>query len=155
MKSSRQNAIVEIIKRNNIETQEELLEKLEKIGYKVTQATVSRDIKEMKLVKITTDGVSYKYALPKDETPDYSNKFRMILKETVVEVDHAGHLIVLKTMSGMGSAAAAAIDGIGWNEIVGTLAGDDTIFVLMRNEEKAAEYADNFREVLASTGGRK
>ena len=155
MKSLRQNAIVEIIKRNNIETQEELLAKLEKIGYKITQATVSRDIKEMKLVKITTDGVSYKYALPKDEAPDYSSKFRMILKETVVEVDHAGHIIVLKTMSGMGSAAAAAIDGIGWHEIVGTLAGDDTIFVLMRNEEKAAEYAENFRQVLANTGGKK
>lgn len=148
MKYKRHNKIIEIINENNIETQDELIEKLKESGFDVTQATVSRDIRELKLIKVSTDNNSYKYALSSPDTMKISVKYRSIIKETIVKVDYAGNFVVLKTYSGMANAAAAAIDGMGWNEIVGSIAGDDNIFILMRSEEIAAEFAAKFKTVL-------
>lgn len=153
MKFRRHNRIIELVEENNIETQEELIEKLRESGFDVTQATVSRDIKELGLVKITTKDNTYKYALPGitgQDSPRVSNKFRNILRETVMKVDFAGNIVVFKTYPGMAQAAAAAIDGLGWREIVGSLAGDDTIFVLLRNTDKAQEFAVDFKESLTN-----
>lgn len=149
MKNNRQNEILDIIKSFNIETQEDLIRKLKDRGYDVTQATVSRDIRELKLVKITAGDNTYKYAAPSgEEKRDYNSKYKYIIKETVTGVDFACNLIVLKTLPGMAQASAAAIDGLGWNELVGSIAGDDTIFVAMRSEKKASEYAEQFKNII-------
>lgn len=149
MKRNRHEEIIDIVNSYNIETQDALIEHLRDRGYNVTQATVSRDIRELKLIKVSS-GNSFKYAVPVIDTFKYSTKYRNIFKEIIVKVDLAGNLIVLKTLAGMAQAAAAAIDGIGWNEIVGTLAGDDTVFIAMRSVEKADEYAKIIGEMLES-----
>lgn len=151
MKSKRQNRIFEIITSNDIETQDELIERLRESGYDVTQATVSRDIKELGLVKVSTMDNHYKYAVPASPTQDnikISAKYRNIIKETVISVDGAENLVVVKTYSGMAQAAAAAIDGMGWSEIVGSIAGDDTILVVIRSTERALEFIKRFKETL-------
>ncbi|MBE6685617.1 MAG: arginine repressor [Ruminococcaceae bacterium] len=149
MKNNRQNEILDIIKLFNIETQEELIIKLRERGYDVTQATVSRDIRELKLVKITSGDNSYKYAAPTgDDKRDYNSKYKYIIRETVTDVDYACNLVILKTMPGMAQASAAAIDGLGWNELVGSIAGDDTVFIAMRSEKKASEYAEQFKNII-------
>ncbi len=148
MKYKRHNKIIEIINEYNIETQDELIAKLKKAGFEVTQATVSRDIRDLKLVKVATEDHKYKYALSARDEMRISAKYRNIIRETVVKVDYANNFVVLKTYSGMAQAAAAAIDGMGWNEIVGTIAGDDNIFVLMRDVETALELVGKFRHIL-------
>lgn len=152
MKYKRHSAIIEIINNENIETQDELIAKLKENGYSVTQATVSRDIRELGLVKVSTKNNRYKYALPTTtETDDksvFSVKYRNIMRETVRRVDYAQNLVVIGTYSGMANAAAAAIDGMGWEDTVGTIAGDDTILVVMRTTEKAAEFADRIKYTL-------
>ena len=148
MKYKRHNRIIEIISENDIETQDDLIEKLKISGYDVTQATVSRDIRDLKLVKVATDDGHYKYALSTHDEMVISAKYRNILKETVVRVDSANNFVVLKTYSGMAQAAAAAVDGMGWQEIVGSIAGDDTIFVLMRDTQTALEFVDKIRKLL-------
>lgn len=148
MKYKRHNKIIEIINEYNIETQDELIVKLKECGFEVTQATISRDIRDLKLVKVATNGHSYKYALSTHDEMRISAKYRNIIRETVVKVDYANNFVVLKTYSGMAQAAAAAIDGMGWNEIVGTIAGDDNIFVLMRDLETALEFVSKFRRIL-------
>lgn len=148
IKEKRHRKIIEIISEHTVETQDELMNRLRDIGFEVTQATVSRDIRDLKLVKIATDGHSYKYALSNHEDMHISGKYRNIIKETVTRVDYAGNFVVLKTYAGMAQAAAAAIDGMRWNEIVGSLAGDDTIFVLMRDEDMALEFVTKFRRIL-------
>ena len=147
MKSSRHDAIIDIINSYNIETQDDLIQHLNERGYKATQATISRDLRELKLVKVTA-GNSFKYSLPEVDAFKYSGKYRTIFKEIIEKVDVAGNLIILKTLAGMAQAAAAAVDGIGWNEIVGTLAGDDTVFIAMRTPEKATEYSEAIEEML-------
>lgn len=148
MKYKRHDEIISIVNSYNIETQDELIEKLRERGYEVTQATISRDIRELKLTKVATGGNSYKYAIPTHDTLKYSTKYQYIVRETIIGVDFACNTIVLKTLAGMAQAAAAAIDALGWNEIVGSIAGDDTIFVVMRSAEKAEEYAANFKNIL-------
>jgi len=148
MKYKRHNKIIEIINENNIETQDELITKLRESGFDVTQATVSRDIRELKLIKVSTDNNTYKYALSSHDTMKISVKYRSIIKETIVKVDYASNFVVLKTYAGMANAAAAALDSMGWNEIVGSIAGDDTIFILMRSEEMAEEFAVKFKSIL-------
>ncbi|MBR5314017.1 MAG: arginine repressor [Clostridia bacterium] len=151
MKKQRQKKILELIARYNIETQDGLIEKLRGEGFDVTQATASRDIRELKLVKVSVDGNIYKYAeSPKDDIK-ISVKYRNILKETLVSIDYACNMIVLKTYSGMAQAAAAAVDNMGWNEIVGSVAGDDTIIIVMRSDESAKEFYENFHGLI----GRK
>lgn len=140
MKKNRHEAILALIEKENIGTQEELMQKLNGMGYKVTQATVSRDIKFLKLVKTPVPGGQYKYSCVKNENGDVSDKYRAILSQSVVGVDFAGNMAVVKCYSGMANAAAAALDNLVSDKIVGTLAGDDTIFVLCRTEEIAASF---------------
>ncbi len=149
MKNNRQKQILEIISTEVIETQEELIDRLIGCGYKVTQATVSRDIKELKLVKTATDRNKYRYVRSgSDESKQYV-KYDNILLETMVSVDVAGHLIVIRTHNGMAMAAGAAIDAMGWNEIVGSIAGDDTVFVAVRTEEGVRNIADRLMSLIA------
>lgn len=148
MKYKRHNKIIEIISEYNIETQDDLIEKLKESGFDVTQATISRDIRDLKLVKVATDDHTYKYSLSARDEMKISVKYRNIITETVVKVDYANNFVVLKTYSGMAQAAAAALDGMEWNEIVGTLAGDDTIFVIMRDNETTLEFVDKIRKIL-------
>ena len=140
MKFQRQLKILEQIDKYAIETQEELSEKLRESGIEVTQATVSRDIKELRLVKLLTENGSYRYASStKEASATVSSKFRIIFKESVISVEGAGNIVVVKTLSGMANAAAAAIDAMRFSDMVGTLAGDDTIFIIARTPD-ACEY---------------
>ena len=149
MKKERQKKILEIIERYNVEAQEELTARLKDEGYKVTQATASRDIRELNLIKVSVDGMSYKYAVAPQEDIKISVKYKNILRETLVSADFACHTVVLKTYSGMAQAAAAAIDNMGWNEIVGSVAGDDTILIIMRSDESAKEFYSKFNNLIA------
>lgn len=147
MKKERQKKILELVKMYNIETQEELTDRLREEGFDITQATVSRDIREINLVKVTSEGVT-KYAASSDKDMKISVKYKNILKETLVSLDYACHTVVLKTYSGMAQAAAAAIDNMGWKEIVGSVAGDDTILIIMRSDESAKEFYSNFNALM-------
>ena len=144
MKKSRQSKILELIKKYEIETQEELADYLRKEGFMVTQATASRDIRELKLVKVSAGKNSYKYAEAPKDGMNISAKYKNILKETLVSADYACNTLVLKTYSGMAQAAAAAIDNMGWSEIVGSVAGDDTVLIIMRSDESAKDFYDRF-----------
>ncbi len=137
MKKDRQNAILAIISKNEIETQEELTEELRKHGYTATQSTISRDIKELKIVKIAVDNDRYKYAIKTGETSESKAKYRNILMETVTSVDYAQNLLVIHTYPGMANAAAAAIDSIFRHEILGSIAGDDTIIAVLHTMNEA------------------
>ena len=153
MKAKRQALIREIVESQSIQTQEELAEALRTHGMMVTQATVSRDIRDLKLVKISTKDHRYKYALSPHDDIHISAKYRNIIRETIVNVDFANNFVVLRTYSGMAQAAAAAVDGMGWSEIVGTIAGDDTIFVMMRDNAAAVEFAERLK--LIGRGSEK
>ena len=148
MKSKRQEKIIEIVTNQVIETQDDLITSLKSCGYDVTQATISRDIRELKLVKISAGDHSYRYAPSVHGEMEISVKYGEILKSTVTGVDLANNIVVLKTYSGMANAAAAAIDGMGWKEIVGSIAGDDNIFVLMRDNAITEEFVSKFRKLL-------
>ena len=149
MNNKRQKQILDILSSNVIETQEELIDRLNACGYKVTQATISRDIKDLKLVKTATDRNRYRYVKSGSEESKQSVKYDNILFETMVSVDVAGHLIVIKTHNGMAMAAGAAIDAMGWNEIVGSIAGDDTVFVAVRTEEGVRYIYEKLNSVLS------
>lgn len=148
MKISRQAKILEIIEQNNIETQDELLNKLREAGYRVTQATVSRDIKELKLIKIIGEDNKQIYATIKNMNTIYDERIATVFKESVLYVDIAQFIIVIRTLPAMGQAAAMAIDALEWKEIVGTIAGDDTIFVAVRNQEDVEEIANRFKMLM-------
>lgn len=147
MKKNRHEAILALIEKENIGTQEELMQRLNKMGYKVTQATVSRDIKFLGLVKTPVSGGQYKYSYVKNENGNVTDKYRAILAQSVVDIDYAGNTAVVKCYSGMANAAAAALDNLVTDKIVGTLAGDDTIFVLCRTEEIAASFKAMIEEM--------
>ena len=127
MKTNRQSKIIEIIQKNEVETQDELSALLEKDGFRVTQATVSRDIRELKLTKIPTAGGRQKYAVITDAPENLSKKYERVLREGFLSMDMAQNILVIKTVSGMASAVCAAIDAMKMREIVGSIAGDDTI----------------------------
>lgn len=148
MKYTRQKKILEIIESKEIETQEELSDELKKLGLNVTQATVSRDIKELRLVKTLAGDGKYKYAILSDQDNVLSGRLVEILKNSIVSVDYAGNILVMKTLIGSAQAAAAAIDAVGLDEIVGTIAGDDTIFLLIRDANKIEEIIEHFRELM-------
>lgn len=141
MKHSRQEAILKIINENTVETQEQLIEKLEEAGYNVTQATVSRDVRELKLTKISCGFGVYKYVVSSKDNHSHSAKFLNILKETVTGVDHAGNLVVVKTYPGMAQAAAAALDSMEYPEIIGSIAGDDTVMLVIRSAEATRAFS--------------
>ncbi len=127
MKTNRQSKIIEIIQKNEVETQDELSALLEKDGFRVTQATVSRDIRELKLTKIPTASGRQKYAVITDAPENLSKKYERVLREGFLSMDMAQNILVIKTVSGMASAVCAAIDAMKMREIVGSIAGDDTI----------------------------
>ena len=151
MKYKCQKKILELIAEYDIETQDDLIERLRESGYDVTQATVSRDIRELKLVKTAMPDRRYRYEVAQYEGIEISTKYRNIIKETVIKVDYVGNTVVLRTYTGMAQAAAAAVDGMGWDEIVGTLAGDDTIFILMRDTAAAIGFAEKVSQIAAAT----
>lgn len=148
MKITRHAKILEIISQRDVETQEELVDDLRKLGMNVTQATVSRDIKELKLIKVMASNGKYKYASIAHSENVLSDKLVRIFAQTVINIDIVGNIIVLKTISGSASAAAEALDTLNWDGLVGTLAGDNTIFALSRTEEKAQELATKFKKLI-------
>lgn len=148
LKISRQAKILEIIENNDIETQEELLAQLRQAGFRVTQATVSRDIKELKLIKVIGEGNKQIYATIKNMNAIYDERISNVFKESVLYVDVANFLVVLRTLPAMAQAAALAIDALEWKEIVGTIAGDDTIFVAVRNAEDVDKIVDRFKGLM-------
>ena len=150
MKSQRQAKILEIISNKNIETQEQLLAELQKEGFRGTQATISRDIKELRIVKELTSLGTYRYTVTtSDLSSSFSARLNTIFRECVISFDYAQNIIVVRTLPGLASAAGSAIDAMSLNTIVGTLAGDDTIFVLCRNEELALELVHSVREMIS------
>lgn len=148
MKISRHAKILEIIERHPTETQEELAEELKKSGYNITQATVSRDIKELKLVKVLDENGIYKYASLKEQDSMLSERLVKVFAESVLSVDYAGNIVVVKTFSGAANAAAETIDVLDFKEMVGTIAGDDTIFILVRNQENVEVIIDRLKKMM-------
>ena len=148
MKTRRQTKILELIAKNDIETQEELSEYLQAEGYAVTQATVSRDIREMKLTKVYMSNGKQKYAALVDSKEDMSEKYVRVLRDGFVSMDMAQNILVIKTVSGMASAVCAAIDDMQFSEIVGTLAGDDTIMCAVRTVEDTANIMKRIAKIV-------
>lgn len=150
MKEQRQSKILSLIQQYEIETQEELAESLEQAGFKVTQATVSRDIRELKLTKVTSKNNGQKYVALANYENQVSEKVIRVFKAGFVSMDIAQNILVIKTLVGMGNAVASAIDAFNYEEIVGTLAGDDTIFCAIREKELMEDTIKKFEEVLNS-----
>ncbi len=140
MKPGRQNAILEIISEKDIETQNQLMQELAARGVKSTQATLSRDIKDMRLVKELGPSGNYRYVVAaKTETTDLDMRLKKILRESLVSYDVAQNLLVIRTLPGLASAACSAFDSMEIENLVGTLAGDDTAFLAMRDKESAVK----------------
>ncbi len=139
MKAIRHSAILELINAHNIETQEELAQRLKDRGMVVTQATISRDIKELRLIKVLAENGRYKYATADKAELGLRDKFRRIFSQSVLSITYTGNLIVIKTLSGSASAATEAIDSFRWSEIAGTIAGNNTIFVAIKDSKAAPD----------------
>ena len=135
-----------------METQEDLAEELRKLGYKVTQATVSRDIKELHLIKIPGEKSVYKYARPERQENTISERMIRILSDSLVSVDYAGQMIVVKTLSGSANIAAEAIDTMQLPEVLGTIAGDNTIFIVVHDQNDAADICARIRKLIIMRG---
>ena len=148
MKKRRQAKILELIANNEIETQEELQDYLLKYGFEVTQATISRDIKELRLVKDLSSKGRYIYSTGKKRKNNVAYRAGGIFNESIISIDYALNTIVIKCFAGMANAACAAIDSMEHDEVLGTIAGYDTIFMLCRSEETAAEFTAKLREML-------
>ena len=148
MKLNRHSKILELINNKDIETQEELAEELKAMGFDVTQATVSRDIKKLKLTKILTPGGTYKYAYIASEDNDISNKLAKILSSSTLSVEKIDKIVVVKTISGSAAAAAEAIDSLKFKGIAGSIAGDNTIFILTRSLEYADEIVLEIKKLI-------
>jgi len=147
MKTGRQNKIIELIKNTNIETQEELAAALQKAGYNVTQATVSRDIRELNLTKMNVGG-RQKYVVFQANEPHMADKFIRVLKEGFLDMDMAQNILVIKTVPGMASAVCAALDSMHWHEIVGSIAGDDTIMCAVRSVDDTVKIMGKINSIL-------
>ncbi len=150
MKAKRQGEILSIISSQAVETQEQLLEQLRRRGFQATQATISRDIKELHLVKELTGKGRYRYAISAQTgASDLTGRLKTIFREGVVSFDCAQNLVVVKTMPGLGSAAGAALDGMDIPDLLGSLAGDDTVLLILRTPESARNFCATIRELLA------
>ena len=147
MKSDRHAKIVELIGKFDIETQEELAEKLNHAGFNVTQATVSRDIRELKLTKVATEGKRQKYALLQS-SEGMGDKYMRVLRDGFVSMDMAQNILVIKTVAGMAMAVAASIDALKWHEVVGCIAGDDTIMCAIRSVEETKTVMEKVRKIV-------
>lgn len=148
MKVTRHEKILEIINAKEIETQEELADELKRGGMDVTQATVSRDIKELKLTKVLSNNGKYRYSSISPSENYLSNKLVNIFTQTVLQVENVDNFIVIKTISGSAAAAAEALDSLNFEGIAGTIAGDNTMFVLARNVDKAREIVQKIKKML-------
>lgn len=151
MKSKRHVKILELIRKNDIETQEELSDYLEKEGYQVTQATVSRDIRELKLTKVAMNNGRQKYVALSENTEDMLEKYTRIFRDGFVSMDMAQNILVIKTVSGMAMAVAAALDAMNCHEIVGSIAGDDTIMCAVRTVDDTVVLMDRLRKIIGET----
>ena len=149
MKINRHAKIVELVNKHHLETQEELADRLNQEGYKVTQATVSRDIRDLKLTKVQTEGGRQKYAALKTTESALAEKYSRILKDGFISMDMAQNILVIKTVSGMAMAVAAAIDDMNWHEVVGCIAGDDTIMCAIRTMEDTEVVMEKFRRIVS------
>jgi len=147
MKYSRHAKILEIIDKEVIETQEELAERLKSLGVEVTQATISRDIKELRLIKVMTEDGRYRYASIEKGENVVTDRLLKVFSESFVSSDYANNIVVVKTLPGMAQAAASAIDSLKWNEILGTIAGDDTIMIVCRAEKIAEDLVNKFNRM--------
>ena len=148
MKVNRHQKIVELISKYNIETQEELADRLREEGFQITQATVSRDIRDLKLTKVQTDDGRQKYVVLKATENALRDKYIRILKDGFVSMDMALNILVIKTETGMAMAVATAIDEMHWHEVVGCIAGDDTIMCAIRTVEDAATVMEKIRKIV-------
>ena len=148
MKTKRQTKMLELIKKHDIETQEELSDYLQKEGYQVTQATVSRDIRELKLTKVAMSNGRQKYAALTEANEDISEKYTRVFRDAFVSMDMAQNILVIKTVSGMAMAVAAAIDAMHLHEIVGCIAGDDTIMCAVRSVDDTIAVMSRLRKLV-------
>ena len=148
MKTVRQVAILDIIEKQEIETQEELASALNARGIRVTQATVSRDIKELRLLKVLTPSGKYKYATGDQADNNLTERLIRMLAESLLSVSSANNLIVVKTLSGSANVAAEALDSMHWPEVLGTLAGDNTVLLIIRSNEETITVTSRIREMM-------
>lgn len=148
MKTVRQVTILDIIEKQEIETQEELASALNARGIRVTQATVSRDIKELRLLKVLTPSGKYKYATGDQADNNLTDRFIRMLAESLLSVSSANNLIVVKTLSGSANVAAEALDSMHWPEVLGTLAGDNTVLLIIRSNEETITVTSRIREMM-------
>lgn len=150
MKTNRQKKILQLISEKQIETQEQLLQELQACGFKSTQATISRDIKELRIIKVLDGIAGYRYSVPTDKVSGkFDERFRVIFRECVTSLDYAQNLLVIKTMPGLAAAAGANIDALCISSVVGTLSGDDTTLVVMRDEAAAKDFCAEIRNMIS------
>ncbi|MDO4484384.1 MAG: arginine repressor [Clostridia bacterium] len=148
MKNIRQVAILDIIEKNDLETQEDLANALKERGMHVTQATVSRDIKELRLLKVLTPAGTYKYATADKASNGLNERFMRMLGESVLSVSSSGNLVVVKTLNGSANVAAEALDSLHWTDIIGTLAGDNTILLVIREGADVSLIVDQIKQMM-------
>ena len=149
MKNDRQEKLLQIISETPIETQEQLLVELSRRGIQSTQATISRDIKQLHLIKEPTGQGKYRYAVSTKKTRlNFAERQRTIFRECVLSVDYAQNIVVIKTLAGMANAAAASLDSMEYDQIVGSIAGDDTVFLVLRDTESALDFCTEVRQQL-------
>lgn len=147
-KVQRHIKIRELITENEIQTQDELVDELKILGFNVTQATISRDIKELHLVKVPTKNNQYKYSLPADQRFNPHDKLKRLIRDAFVKLDYTGHFIVLKTLPGNAHAVGVLIDNLEWEEIMGTICGDDTCLIICRKEQDSKIIQNRFINML-------
>ena len=150
MKSQRQAKIMEIISNRNVETQEQLLALLQDEGFRATQATISRDIKELRIVKELTSLGTYRYTVANSEVgSSFSTRLNTIFRECVTGFDYAQNIIIIRTLPGLASAAGSAIDAMNMSMVVGSLAGDDTVMIVMRDNNSAAAFCGEIKNLIS------
>ena len=150
MKSQRQAKIIEIISNTNVETQEQLLALLQEEGFRATQATISRDIKELRIVKELTSLGTYRYTVANSEvTSSFSARLNTIFRECVTSFDYAQNIIIIRTLPGLASAAGSAVDAMNMSMVVGSLAGDDTVMIVMRDNNSAAAFCGEIKNLIS------
>ena len=150
MKTQRHSKIIELIKQFDIETQEELTEKLKESGFDVTQATISRDIRDLKLTKVSSSNGKQKYKFFTQDDTEITEKLISVFKAGVISIDYAQNIIVIKTLNGMAMGVAASLDSMDNDEIIGTIAGDDNIFCIVKIEEKAIKIVEKLKAKINS-----
>ena len=151
MKSQRQAKILELIGQKDIETQEQLLLALEEAGFRSTQATISRDIKELRIVKELSPAGAYRYTVQQNDAMNLFSRLNNIFRESVIKVDYAQNIVVIKTLPGLANGACSAVDSMDIAYVVGTIAGDDTALIVMRETEYAREFCEELRGIINRT----